>query len=151
MIDYKFKFGAKPATQDKDLIRSALRGENCSRLFISSRSALGRRKYIEAITIRNRSRLYYIAPRWADGPLIWTPYGSAGLADQIGAATQQTIAYLADGVRQGHFFLNRGDYCGRSDAAQICRKNHPPSLWRADNDPVTQPHRAFRRKDPDKS
>ena len=30
----------------------------------------------------------------------------------------------------------------------ICRKNHPPSLWRAENDPLTEPHRALRAKIP---
>ena len=34
------------------------------------------------------------------------------------------------------------------DAAPICRKNHPPSLWRAENDPITEAHRALRKKDP---
>jgi len=96
------------------------------------------------------ANFYFIAPRWAEGPLLSTSYGSKGLTDQIGAATKQTIAYLADGIRQGRFFLNRGEYCGHCDAAPICRKNHPPSLWRADNDPLTEPHRALRRKDPEK-
>jgi ATP-dependent helicase/nuclease subunit B len=92
---------------------------------------------------------YYIAPRWSDGPLISTSYGSAGLAGKVGGATRRTIAYLADGVRQGRFFINRGEHCGHCDAAAICRKNHPPSLWRAENDPVTEPHRALCKKDPD--
>jgi ATP-dependent helicase/nuclease subunit B len=70
------------------------------------------------------------------------------LDGKVGASTQQTIAYLADGVRQGRFFINRGEYCGRCDVASICRKNHPPSLWRAENDPRTEAHRALREKDP---
>jgi hypothetical protein len=31
--------------------------------------------------------------------------------------------------------------------AEICRKNHPPSLWRAENDPLTEPYRQLRKKD----
>jgi ATP-dependent helicase/nuclease subunit B len=93
---------------------------------------------------------YYIAPRWPGGPLVPTPYGGEGLADKVGAATKQTIAYLADGVRQGRFFINRGEYCGRCDVAPICRKNHPPSRWRAENDPMTKPHQELREKDPKK-
>jgi ATP-dependent helicase/nuclease subunit B len=151
VIDYKFKFGANPATQDKNLIRAALRGERLqppfyyllaqrwseAQLFKPSRPAI-------------EADFYYIAPHWTEGPLLSAPYSSEGLTDKIGAATKQTIAYLADGVRQGRFFLNRGEYCGRCDAAPICRKNHPPSLWRADNDPLTESHRALREKDPKK-
>jgi ATP-dependent helicase/nuclease subunit B len=151
VIDYKFKFGAKPATQDTNLLRAALRGERLQPPFyymLAQRWAEEQhfkpsRPAIEAV-------FYYIAARWAEGPLLSTSYGSAGLTDEIGTATKQTLAYLVDGVRQGRFFLNRGEYCGHCDAAAICRKNHPPSLWRADNDPVTEPHRALRRKDPEK-
>jgi len=151
VIDYKFKFGAKPATQDTNLVRSALRGERLQPPFYYM---LARRwaeeQHFKPSRPAIEAAFYYIAARWAEGPLLSTSYGSAGLTDQIGAATKQTIAYLVDGVRQGRFFLNRGEYCGHCDAAAICRKNHPPSLWRVDNDPVTEPHRALRRKDPEK-
>ena len=151
VIDYKFKFGANPATQDKNLIRSALRGERLQPPFyvlLAERWAEQQTKVTSQPAIE--ADFYYIAPRWSDGPLVSTRYGSEGLVDKIGIATKQTIAYLADGVRKGQFFLNRGEYCGRCDVAPICRKNHPPSLWRAENDPVTEPHRALREKDPKK-
>ena len=148
VIDYKFKLGANPATQDKNLIRAALRGERLQPPFyymLAQRWAEEQMKEIARPAIE--ADFYYIASRWSDGPLISTPYASEGLADKAGAATKQTIAYLADGVRQGRFFINRGEYCGRCDAAPICRKNHPPSVWRAENDPVTELHRALRKKD----
>jgi ATP-dependent helicase/nuclease subunit B len=151
VIDYKFKFGANPATQDTNLIRSALRGERLQPPFyilLAQRWAEQQTKATSQPTIE--ANFYYIAPRWAEGPLVSTSYGSDGLADKIGTATKQTIAYLADGVRKGHFFINRGEYCGHCDMAPICRKNHPPSLWRAENDPMTQTHRALREKDPKK-
>ena len=151
IIDYKFKFGANQSSQDKNLIRSALRGERLQPPFY----VLLAERWAEEQLLRSsrpaiEANFYFIAPRWAEGPLLSTSYGSKGLTDQIGAATKQTIAYLADGIRQGRFFLNRGEYCGHCDAVPICRKNHPPSLWRADNDPLTEPHRALRRKDPEK-
>ena len=149
VIDYKFKFGASPATADRNLIRAALRGERLQPPFYyllaqhwsTEQSDNPAPPAIEA-------DFYYIAPRWADGPLIAAPYGKAGLDGKVGASTQQTIAYLAEGVRQGRFFINRGEYCGRCEVATICRKNHPPSLWRAENDPRTEAHRALREKDP---
>jgi ATP-dependent helicase/nuclease subunit B len=151
VIDYKFKFGAKPATQDTNLLRAALRGERLQPPFyymLAERWA--EEQHFKPPRPAIEADFYYIAQRWAEGPLLSTSYGKAGLTDQIGAATKQTIAYLVDGVRQGRFFLNRGEYCGHCEAAAICRKNHPPSLWRADNDSVTEAHRALRRKDPDK-
>jgi len=151
VIDYKFKLGASPLPQDKNLLRAALRGERLQPPFYyllaerwaEEKIAGSARPIIEA-------DFYYIAPRWPGGPLVSTPYGSAGLADVIGAATKQTIAYLADGVRQGRFFINPGEHCARCDVAPICRKNHPPSLWRAENDPITKPHQLLREKDPQK-
>jgi ATP-dependent helicase/nuclease subunit B len=74
----------------------------------------------------------------------------AGLSDKLGAATKETIAYLANGVRRGHYFIHPGEHCGNCDVATICRKNHPPSLWRAENDPLTEPHYALHAKDPKK-
>jgi hypothetical protein len=39
-------------------------------------------------------------------------------------------------------------HCRHCDVAEICRKNHPPSLWRAENDPITKSHSEIREKDP---
>jgi hypothetical protein len=44
--------------------------------------------------------------------------------------------------------MQPGTHCARCDVAEICRKNHPPSLWRAENDPVTRMHRDIQAKDP---
>jgi ATP-dependent helicase/nuclease subunit B len=151
VIDYKFKFGAGPVTSDKNLVRAALRGERLQPPFynllaqhwLDERTENGPKPAIEA-------DFYYIAQRWAEGPLLPVAYGSESLADKVGAATKQTIAYLANGVRQGRFFINRADHCAHCEVANICRKNHPPSLWRAENDPLTEAHRALREKDPKK-
>jgi ATP-dependent helicase/nuclease subunit B len=147
VIDYKFKFGAGPATPDKNLIRAALRGERLQPPFyyLLAHRWVEEQKAIPRPAIE--ANFYFIAPRWSDGPLLSSAYGGEGLSGKAGAATEQTIAYLADGVRRGRFFINRGEYCGHCDAAPICRKNHPPSLWRAENDPATEAHRALRAKD----
>jgi ATP-dependent helicase/nuclease subunit B len=148
VIDYKFKFGTNPATADTNLVRAALRGERLQPPFyylLAQRWAEERMKACAEIAIE--ADFYFIAPRWSDGPLVPASYGSEAWAGNIGAEIKQTIAYLANGVRQGRFFINRGDHCGTCDAAPICRKSHPPSLWRAENDPMTEPHRALRQKD----
>jgi ATP-dependent helicase/nuclease subunit B len=149
VIDYKFKLGASPLPQDKNLLRAALRGERLQAPFyylLAERWAEG--KSAEPAPAVIEADFYYIAPRWPGGPLVSTPYGSEGFAGAAGAAIKQTIAYLADGVRQGRFFINRGEHCSRCDVAPICHKNHPPSLWRAEHDPITKPHRLLGEKDP---
>ena len=150
VIDYKFKFGGAPTTPDKNLLRSALRGDRLQPPFyyLLAQAWAQRQGGINAPTIE--ADFYYIAKKWPDGPLVRESYDRAGLSDKLGAATKETIAYLANGVRQGRYFIHRGDHCGHCEVATICRKNHPPSLWRAENDPLTEPHYALRAKDPKK-
>jgi ATP-dependent helicase/nuclease subunit B len=149
VIDYKFKFGAGPTTQDKNLERSALRGERLQPPFYS---LLGQRwasvRPTKAADAGVKAQFYYIAPRWPDGPLVTAEFTGDSLAGKVGAEIKSTIAYLADGIRHGRFFIQRGAHCDHCDVAEICRKNHPPSLWRAENDPITKPHRELKEKDP---
>ena len=151
VIDYKFKFGSSRSTQDKDLYRSAVRGERLQPPFyylLGKRAALD--GAIQNAEIEVEANFYYIAPRWSDGPLVTTGFGAAGLSGKAGAEIKHTIAYLAAGIQNGRFFIQRGEHCQHCDVAEICRKNHPPSLWRAENDPVTKAHRELHHKDPNK-
>jgi ATP-dependent helicase/nuclease subunit B len=149
VIDYKFKFGASPTAQDKNLDRAALRGERLQPPFYS---LLGQRWASErsdkAANAGVEAKFYYIASRWVDGPLVTAEFTSEGLAGELGAEIKKTIADLANGIRQGRFFINKGVHCRHCDVAEICRKNHPPSLWRAENDPITKSHSEIREKDP---
>ncbi len=150
VIDYKFKFGAAPTTPDKNLVRAALRGERLQPPFYYLLAQAWAEKQSGKAPADVEADFYYIAPRWSDGPLVTAPYDRDGLSGAIGAATKETIAQLANGVRAGRFFIHRGAHCGHCEAATICRKNHPPSLWRAENDPLTAAHDALRAKDPKK-
>jgi len=147
VIDYKFKFGASPATPDKDLDRAALRGQRLQPPFYL---LLGERWSNQQAkkAARVEATFYYIAPRWQDGPLVRAEFNAEGLTGKIGAEVKKTIADLAEGIRQGRFFIQRGAHCDYCEVAEICRKNHPPSLWRAENDPVTRTHREIHDKDP---
>ena len=148
VIDYKFKFGVSSTAQDKDLYRAALRGEKLQPPFYF---LLGKRlaaqDNIEGSAPEVEATFYYIAPRWSDGPLVSASFAPEGLEGQMGEAIRSTISYFARGIQQGRFFIQPGDYCRHCDVAEICRKNHPPSLWRAENDPLTEPHRQLRKKD----
>jgi ATP-dependent helicase/nuclease subunit B len=150
VIDYKFKFGAAPSTQDKNLLRAALRGERLQPPFYYLLAQAWSEEQNGKVAQAIEADFYYIAQRWPDGPLVTALYDREGLSDNLGAATKATIEYLANGVRHGQFFIHRGEHCGRCDFVAICRKNHPPSLWRAENDPLTDAHYALRAKDPKK-
>ncbi|MGE5216145.1 MAG: PD-(D/E)XK nuclease family protein [Chloroflexota bacterium] len=149
VIDYKFKFGAGATAQDKNLDRAALRGERLQPPFYTMLGkSWARRQTDKPADIG--AAFYYIAPRWSNGPLVTAAFNAAGLEGKLGAAIAKTIAYLADGIRQGRFFIQRGTHCDHCDVAEICRKNHPPSLWRAENDPITRPHRELKHNEPQK-
>jgi ATP-dependent helicase/nuclease subunit B len=148
IIDYKFKFGASAGPQDKDLYRAALRGERLQPPFyflLGKRLAAPNR--IQANLPHVEADFYYIAPHWTDGPLLSARFGPEGLAGKVGEEIRNTVAYLAQGIQSGRFFIEPGDYCRHCDVAEICRKNHPPSLWRTENDPITEPHRQLHEKD----
>lgn len=148
VIDYKFKFGASPKTEDNNLVLGALRGNRLQPPIYLQLAEQWARQRGMAENVNIEAQFYYVAPNWDDGPLVTKAYGAKELADRTGAATKETIAYLAEGVRRGQFFLNRGESCSICDVARICRKNHPPSVWRSENDPVTEAHRQLRKKDP---
>ena len=151
IVDYKFKFGRSLMVEDKDLYRAALRGERLQAPFYV---LLGRgltppqKTHLNAPEVE--ASFYYIGPDWIDEPLVTTGFGSAGFAGKLGDEIRNTISYLVRGIQNGRFFIRPGEYCRHCDVAEICRKNHPPSLWRAENDPLTEPHRQLHEKDPKK-
>jgi hypothetical protein len=102
VIDYKFKFGASLAAEDKDLYRAALRGEKLQPPFYF---LLGKRltppEKIQALAPEVEASFYYIASRWADGPLVTTSFRSEGFAGRIGEEIRNTISYLAQGIQKG--------------------------------------------------
>ncbi|MBM4264524.1 MAG: hypothetical protein FJ145_24240 [Deltaproteobacteria bacterium] len=146
VIDYKFKFGGSPKTEDNNLALGALRGVRLQPPIYLQLAQQWAREHELPANLAIKADFYYVAPNWDGGPLTTKAYGSKELSDKVGAATKETIAYLAEGVRQGRFFINRGDACSLCDMARVCRKNHPPSVWRAENDPITKTHRELRKK-----
>jgi ATP-dependent helicase/nuclease subunit B len=148
VIDYKFKFGGKPSPEDNDLTRSALRGQRLQPPFYSLLGqARRRRDSLRDGESQIEASFYYIASRWSDGPLVIKSFNSKELSGSIGEEIKHSIAQLGRGIQAGQFFMQPGEYCPHCEIAEICRKNHPPSLWRAENDPITAPHRQLRQKD----
>jgi ATP-dependent helicase/nuclease subunit B len=150
VIDYKFKLSAQPSAQDKDLYRSALRGQKLQPLFYC---ILGKRfagENINAAQPAVEAKFYYIAQRWRDGPLVRASFDTDALPEKLGSEIRKTVSSLARGIGNGEFFMQRNDACPYCEVAEICRKNHAPSLWRTENDPLTATHRELRSKDPEK-
>jgi ATP-dependent helicase/nuclease subunit B len=151
VIDYKFKFGASAGSADRDLYKAALRGQRLQPpvyLFLGARWA-----ELHQPTLRGPkvdTAFFYIAPAWSDGPLVPKAFTGEAFATSIGHDIRNTIAELVAGIRAGRFFMQRGPHCQYCEITEICRKNHPPSLWRAEHDPITEPHRRLRDKEPRK-
>jgi ATP-dependent helicase/nuclease subunit B len=149
VVDYKFKLGAVASTAERDLYKAALRGE---KLQPPLYSLLGKRwAEVNRTDLREprvEASFFYIAPYWSDGPLVVKTFNAETFASKIGEEIKKTVAELVSGIQAGRFFMWRGRHCQYCEVAEICRKNHPPSLWRTENDPITAPHRELRKKDP---
>ena len=150
VIDYKFKLGRTATAQDKDLYRAALRGEKLQPPFYFLLGKRWAQDQIRSFEPEVETSFYYIAPHWSDGPLVTASFGSNAFIGKLGEEIQDTLAYLARGIQHGRFFIQPGNHCRYCAVVEICRKNHPPSLWRAENDPLTEPHRRLSEKDPKK-
>jgi ATP-dependent helicase/nuclease subunit B len=151
VVDYKFKLGGTATVLDRDLSRAALRGERLQPFFyFLLAKRLAARKKLRLVDPDIEANFYYIAPKWTKGPLVRANFGAEGLSEELGEAIKATVAFIVNGIRQGRFFICPGNHCRYCDVSEICRKNHPPSLWRAENDPITRPHQELHQKDPKK-
>jgi ATP-dependent helicase/nuclease subunit B len=149
VIDYKFKFSRQPSTQDKDLCRSALRGQKLQPLFYCILANESAAEDSQSAAPAVEARFYYLAQSWREGPLLRVSFEAEKLSAKLSSEIRKTVACLARGIRDGEFFMQRNAACSYCEVVEICRKNHPPSLWRAENDLVTAPHRELRVRDPD--
>jgi ATP-dependent helicase/nuclease subunit B len=151
IVDYKFKAGAGPNSTDRDLYRAALRGQKLQPpiySFLGERWAVRQEPSLRDVRIE--TTFFYVAPHWSDGPLVSKAFAAEDFAAPLGDEIKKTIAELVTGIRAGRFFMQRGAHCQYCEVTEICRKNHPPSLWRAENDPVTESHRQLRDKVPNR-
>lgn len=147
VIDYKFKSGRNPAPEDRDLRLSALRGKRLQPplyLLLGKRLAAQRgggpgEPEVEAA-------FYFLAPKWSEGPLVAQSLPGDAWEGKMGIELRETISLLLEGIYQGRFFIHPGAYCKNCEVSEVCRKNHLPTFWRAENDPVTKPHYDLRQK-----
>jgi ATP-dependent helicase/nuclease subunit B len=149
VIDYKFKSGTKPASPDTHLLRAALRGE---RLQPPLYTLLGRA--YAAQQSRNNAAIeaafYFLAPNWRDGPFSARTFSAEDWEGSRGESLRETISFLVKGVHDGRYFIHPGPACEYCEVAQVCRKEHFPTAWRAANDALAEPHFQLDKKAPPK-
>ncbi|MGH7768042.1 MAG: PD-(D/E)XK nuclease family protein, partial [Candidatus Binatia bacterium] len=145
VVDYKVKAAKARRPEDNDLRRSALRG---ARLQLPFYLRLGKipTDLFDSGDAAVDAAFYFLAPAWADGPLV-----VATLADvwegSFGARLKDTVAFLAESIRRGLFFIQPGEYCRYCEVSEACRKNHRPTTWRAERDPRAKMHSDLKRKE----
>lgn len=147
VVDYKFKLGRNRSSEDNNLLRSALRGQRLQppfylllgNRFASQREKGGTGPIVEAA-------FYFLAPRWSGGPLVTELFPADAWDGQMGEGVKDTLSVILEGIRQGRFFIRPGPYCNHCEVSEVCRKNHLPTLWRAENDPVARAHSSLRQK-----
>lgn len=140
VIDYKYRSGKNAGTTDTNPQLAAVRGD---RLQLPLYILLARQ--LAAADAEIDAGFRFLAPLWAKTPPA-ACFSAKDLEGAIGASLRETLSFLLRGIREGLFFIQPGDHCALCDFAAICRKNHPPTRWRHRNDPITEAHRALRRK-----
>jgi ATP-dependent helicase/nuclease subunit B len=145
VIDYKIKTGNRASPPDKNLLLAALRGQRLQPPFyiLLARNHLASpanpAPAIDAV-------FYFLAPGWRDGPLVTASFPADAWEGEAGGQLKDTVSLLIEGVHDGRFFIQPGDYCRYCLVSEICRRSHLPSRWRAHGDPRTAAHRDLRRK-----
>ncbi|HEY2987539.1 MAG TPA: PD-(D/E)XK nuclease family protein [Candidatus Binatia bacterium] len=145
IVDYKLKAAKSRHAADKDLLRSALRG---LRLQLPFYVLLGKRQ-AEAFNRPEAAidaAFYFLAPQWPEGPLAVESLPAEVWNGPSGAALKETVAFLAESIRRGLFFIQPDDYCRYCEVSEACRRNHRPTVWRLEKDPRWREHWKLKKK-----
>jgi ATP-dependent helicase/nuclease subunit B len=142
VIDYKLKLGRHQRPEDGDLLRAAVQGRRLQPPFYL---LLGKESAARGASV-DAAAFYFLAPQWPGGPLVVEPFPADGWEGASGGSLKETVATLAQAIRQGLFFVQPADYCRYCEASEACRKNHRPTMWRAERDPRSRAHLDLRKK-----
>jgi ATP-dependent helicase/nuclease subunit B len=135
VIDYKLKFGKAPSPEDKNLLRSALRAQRLQPPFYL---LLGK-EYVSSTRggakLAMDAAFYFLASQWENGPLAVERLAGDAWEGKSGSLLLETVGSLVTAMRGGLFFIRPGDQCRNCEVSETCRRNHRPTLWRAERDP----------------
>ena len=123
IIDYKLKFGKSIPSEDRDLIRSAIRG-------YTLQPPLYARLNIPDHGTPREVQLFFLTPNSAD-PILRRPFETAAWSTGNGTQLRNTLSRLISGIRNGRFFIMPDTYCTTCDYRVACRREHGPTWWRA--------------------
>lgn len=146
VVDYKLKWAAR-SPEERNLRRSALRGQKLQAPFylLLARDLAGGEKPPQA---RLHAEFYYLCPRSAEGPLARDSVPEEIWLGETGRELKKTVSFLLNGIYRGRFFVRPGRHCRRCEVSEVCRKNHPPTRWRVENDRAARLHRELGTKNP---
>ncbi|HET6201437.1 MAG TPA: PD-(D/E)XK nuclease family protein [Planctomycetota bacterium] len=146
VVDYKFTLSASPRHLTGRFDRPALRG---ARLQPPVYLLLARARLGEGA--RGGSTFFVLAPR---APKVFERL--EGLEGEFwesaaGAECGRTLRAILDGMKGGRFPITPGEEadgpCRTCDFAEVCRKGHYPSRWRASRSPAARAMAALASKD----
>ncbi len=135
VIDYKYKTGGAPSTEDNDPLRAAIRGQKLQLpLYVLLAADYANARGLTPPTAVEAA-WYFLAGRWKDGPLVPRGFPGHVMREASGERIRDAVARLLRGIRSGEFFIMPGDYCKYCEVSEICRKDHFPSSTRAGRHP----------------
>ncbi|MBI4231529.1 MAG: PD-(D/E)XK nuclease family protein [Planctomycetes bacterium] len=144
VVDYKFKGGAKPSPEDKDLVVAARTGKALQPpLYL----LLGRA--IAGIPVDGGVEFHYLAPEWDPQVPREAVLPGDAWEGETGEAIARVVSSLLEGIAAGRFHIQPSEdrgYCSWCDFASVCRRRHGPTRYRLAADVRAASHLALREK-----
>ncbi len=120
IVDYKFKQGSEPKTEDRNLLLGAVRGLRLQPPVYASMA-------LPSMPPPSEVQLFYLAPRWKT-PVARSVFEAAWLLGKTGATLTETLRTLVRGIEQGDFFILPNGYCDHCAFSSACRR-HDTTAW----------------------
>jgi ATP-dependent helicase/nuclease subunit B len=123
IIDYKLKMGSSQAPEDRDLVRSGVRGARLQPPLYT------------CLTIKDQPRpsqveFLFLAPNWPK-PIGHSVFKTAAWYSDVGTLLQRTVKILVEGIQAGRYFILPNGYCDTCEFRVACRREHAPTWWRS--------------------
>jgi ATP-dependent helicase/nuclease subunit B len=143
VVDYKFKTSGSRKSEENDLARGAVRGR---RLQPAVYLLMARDLVAEAEDAR--AEFHFIAPNWADGPVVVRDLPPDCWSTDLGCQVAGTISALVGGMARGEWFVAPARHCDYCDFITICRKSHSRTRYRLAADARPRSLAEIARRDP---
>jgi ATP-dependent helicase/nuclease subunit B len=136
VIDYKVKMSARMASEDRNLLQAAVRGQRLQPPFYACMASSagpppGEVQFVFLAPNRSTSvaRSTFMSHAWSSG---------------TGPLLRSTVTTLLEGIQSGRFFILPDGYCDTCDFRSACRREHTPTWWRTSRAPEPKSLRELR-------